>query len=271
MTENNTHSPVAVILGATSGLGAELANVALARGYRLALADQATETRDDCELAVQLDVRNGDAVERFASTVFERFGRVDLLFNNAGIMRPGSIWEQSAEHLKAVIDVNLGGVLNGVRAFVPKMLEQEHASRIVNTASLAGLIPAPRLAGYCISKHAVVALSETLAIDLDAINAKISVSVVCPGAVKTNIMKSAHEALSDGADAATLSQVQKMEYGLKAMGNDPLTVAETVFTRIDEGQFCIWATGESPEPFLARSKAIAQGETAGFTQWGHER
>lgn len=270
MTEDDKQPPVAVIIGSATGLGAELASVAKARGYRLALADQIPVSRDEVEFTEQLDVRDNEAVEKFAKDVFERFAKIDLLFNNAGIMRPGRIWEQPISHLNAVFDVNFGGVLNGIRAFVPRMLGQQNQSRIVNTASLAGLIPAPKLAGYCVSKHAVIALSETLAIDLEELKSNISVSVVCPGAVKTDIMKSAEEVLSIDNDVATLTEVKKMAYGLKAMGNDPRIVAETIFAQIDEGKFCIWATGESPEPFIARCNAIAKGTTAGFTHWGHE-
>ena len=271
MSIDNAHSPVAVIIGSASGIGAELANVAHSRGYRLVLADIQPIERADCDYFKQLDVRNEASVKQFAGDIFEKFGKVDLLFNNAGIMRPGRIWEQPSDHLNAVLDVNFHGVLNGVRAFVPRMLESGNACRIINTASLAGLIPAPKLASYCISKHAVIALSETLAIDLQEIKANISVSVVCPGAVKTNIMVSAKEALSNDDDPSSMAEVNAMAYGLKAMGNDPKHVAETIFSEIDKGTFCIWVTGESPKPFLARCDAIAKGEKVGFTQWGHEK
>ncbi len=264
-------SPVAVIIGSATGLGAELANIAKDRGYLLALADQKPINRNDCELTHQLDVRDFEAVDKFATDVFDKLGRVDLLFNNAGIMRPGRIWEQPVDHLNAVMDVNFGGVLNGVRAFIPRILNSGNTCRVVNTASLAGLIPAPNLASYCISKHAVIALSETLAIDLGSINSKISVSVVCPGAVKTSIMESAKEALVNSNDSNAIAEVKKMAYGLKAMGNDPKLVARTIFSEIDKGTFCIWATGESPEPFLSRCNALARGERVGFTQWGHEK
>lgn len=271
MANESESSPVAVIIGSATGIGAELANVAKDRGYRLALADQKQIEREDCELDQQLDVRYFEEVDKFADRVFDEFGRVDLLVNNAGIMRPGRIWEQPIEHLKAVMDINFGGVLNGIRAFVPRILKVGNACRVVNTASLAGLIPAPTIASYCISKHAVVALSETLAIDLQKVKSNISVSVICPGAVKTNIMDSAEEALSESPDSSAMAQVKKMSYGLNAMGNDPKIVAQTIFSEIDKGTFCIWATGESPEPFLSRCNALAKGESAGFTQWGHEK
>lgn len=270
MTPSESQTPVAVIIGAATGIGAALGAAAKTRGYEVARADYSDLSTDQGDLIARLDVRDAEALDAFAQVVFQRYGRVDLLFNNAGIMRPGPIWEQPKEHLDAVLETNLGGVINGVRAFVPKMLESGHAGRIVNTASLAGLIPAPGLSGYCISKHGVVALSETLALDLAGIDSNLSVSVVCPGGVSTNIMTSAAKAISSSESESAKTVVDMMATGLKAMGAAPETVADTIFDAIDEGQFCIWATGESTEPFIERCHAIASGKTAGFSKWGHE-
>lgn len=270
MANRIASNPVAVIIGAATGIGAALSAAATKRGYLIARADHSQLEEDDRGLVARLDVRNATDLEEFSEAVFQKYGRVDLLFNNAGVMRPGPIWEQDREHLDAVIDINLGGVINAVRAFVPRMLDSGRSGRIVNTASLAGLIPAPGLSSYCVSKHAVVALSETLAIDLAGVGSEIGVSVVCPGAVSTNIMRSAASALSKSDNDTAKTAVDMMAAGLKAVGVAPATVAETIFDAINNGDFCIWATGESPEPFRARCEAIASGKMAGFSKWGHE-
>lgn len=218
-------------------------------------------------LTAQLDVRDASGMEAFAASVFDRFGRVDLVFNNAGIMRPGRLWEQPAEHLGAVMDINLGGVMNGVRAFLPPMIESGRPGRIVNTASLAGLVAAPGLAAYCISKHGVVALSETLAIDLEMAGHPIDVSVVCPGAVSTSIMDTAAEALTGESDAGARTMTQQMAEGMKKVGALPEEAAEAIFRAIDAGQFWIRPLDEPMAPVIRRAEGIESGRAPSFEAW----
>lgn len=268
MSTASATAPVAVIIGAATGIGAGLVREARRRGHRLAIADQADLADSGADIRTRIDVRDAAGLEAFAQVVFERFGRVDLLFNNAGIMRPGRLWEQPRAHLDALLDVNLGGVINGVRAFTPPMLASGLPGRIVNTASLAGLICAPGLAGYCISKHAVVALSEALAIDFAHAGARLAVSVVCPGAVATNLMTAAKAALSASGDGADAAFVARMEAGLAARGADPDRIAAIIFDEIARGTFCIIPTGETPTPLVQRAHDLMEGRTPSFSSWG---
>lgn len=267
-TASPSLQPVAVITGAASGIGAALATSARARGYALALADLAdisgAQTRD---LSVRLDVRDAASVRDFANQVFDRFGRADLVFNNAGIMRPGRLWDQDDTHLNAVMDINLGGVINGVRAFVPRMIASGMPGRIVNTASLAGLIAAPGLAAYCISKHAVVALSETLAIDLQAAGLPIRVSVVCPSAVSTSIMEYAAGALNADSDHAALAVTRAMAEGIRRVGAPPVQAAEAIFTAIERDKFWIRPLDEPTAPVIRRAQSIEAGGAPAFEGW----
>lgn len=268
MLDRSEDQPVAVIIGAASGIGAALAKQALGRGYRLALADaMEIPVELDPAISAQLDVRDSSALAAFAGEVFDRLGRVDLLFNNAGIMRPGRLWEQPEEHMRAVMDVNLGGVINGVRAFLPRMIENGLSARVVNTASLAGLVAAPGLSAYCISKHGVVALSETLAIDLQMAGHPISVSVVCPSAVSTNIMASATEALTGAGDAGARAVTQQMAEGMKRVGASPEQAADAVFKAIDEDKFWIRPLDEPMAPVIRRAGSIEGGAAPRFTGW----
>ncbi|MFD2499300.1 SDR family NAD(P)-dependent oxidoreductase [Rhizorhabdus histidinilytica] len=144
----------AVITGAASGIGLGLAREAARRGMRLVLADRdadalaaAADALPDA-LAVPTDVTDPAAVERLAAAAYDRLGPVDLLFNNAGIMATGFSWEIDPARWDASLKVNIGGVLNGIRAFVPRMLQAARPARIVNTASVGGFNPSPLMAPY---------------------------------------------------------------------------------------------------------------------------
>jgi NAD(P)-dependent dehydrogenase (short-subunit alcohol dehydrogenase family) len=182
-------------------------------------------------------------------------------------MRPGRLWEQAEPHLKAVIDVNLGGVINGVRAFVPPMIASGQAGRVINTASLAGLVAAPGLSAYCISKHAVVALSETLAIDLQMAGHPIEVSVICPSAVATNIMNAAVSALRDTQDDEACTLARQMAEGIQRVGATPTEAGEAIFRAIDAGLFWIRPCEESMKPVIRRAESIETGLAPRFQGW----
>lgn len=191
---------VAVVTGAASGIGRALAGRCAREGMKLVLADieegaldrAAEELRAEgaSVLAVPTDVSEAAELRALAQSTLDRFGSVHLLFNNAGVTAPGSIWESADADWEWVIGVDLWGVIHGVRAFVPIMLEQGSEGHIVNTASGAGLVPRPDMASYSVAKYGVVALSECLHHQLRRLGAKIKVSVLCPGAVNTQIMNS---------------------------------------------------------------------------------
>ena len=136
------------------------------------------------------DVSRAGDVDALADAVFARWGRVDVLCNNAGVFVGGLIWDRPVEDFEFVLGANLWGILHGIRAFVPRMLAQDTEGHIVNTSSVAGLLGAPFEAPYAISKFAAFAATESLANDLAAVGSKLRASVLCPGMITTNIVDS---------------------------------------------------------------------------------
>jgi len=175
----------------------------------------------------------------------EAFGGVHLLFNTAGVAGGGGYsWEASLEDWQWVLGVNLMGVVHGIRSFVPRMLRQSCECHVVNTASAAGLVSAPLMGVYNVSKHGVVALSETLFHDLRAAGAKVSVSVLCPAFVPTNIHASERNRPPSLAEAAppTPSQIAARERSGKAVASGRLTAAEVArmtFEAVREDRFYV--------------------------------
>lgn len=187
---------VAVITGAGSGIGRALAIACAAEGMRLALLDLKLETlqqtaelidgNTECLLQV-CDVTQGEAVEQAANAVYDRFGATHLLFNNAGVFTGGPMWQTPTAEWRRQFDVNVMGVVHGLRSFVPRMIEGGVEGHIVNTASVGGLTSPPHYSAYSATKHAVVALTECLHHDLNEVTDRIGASVLCPAFVKTAI------------------------------------------------------------------------------------
>lgn len=183
---------VAVVTGSASGIGYALCEAFAAEGMQVAMADvdaegvalaaeRLAEATGAEVLAVPTDVTSWDATDELEARVRERFGATHVLCNNAGVQLPGTTWEFTREEWEWVLGVNLGGVVHGVRAFVPRMVERGEPGHIVNTASIGGLFAFPGLAPYTAAKYAVVGLSECLEQDLRAHDVPIGVSVLCPG------------------------------------------------------------------------------------------
>jgi NAD(P)-dependent dehydrogenase (short-subunit alcohol dehydrogenase family) len=189
---------VAVVTGAASGIGFGLAERFAAEGMRVVLADiEATPLAAAAQqlrsagaevVSVRCDVSRAEDIDRLAAEAMNAFGAVHVVCNNAGVADTSgtTVWEASLEDWQWVVGVNLWGVIYGIRTFVPLLLQQEEGY-VVNTASSAGLLPAA-LGSYTVTKHAVVALSESLQMQLSAAGARVGVSVLCPGAVATRIM-----------------------------------------------------------------------------------
>jgi NAD(P)-dependent dehydrogenase (short-subunit alcohol dehydrogenase family) len=192
---------VAVITGAGSGIGRELALACAREGARVVLADvdeagmRETAARlvplGTPTLQVRCDVSRPGDLDRLAERTYGEFGAAHLLFNNAGVAVAGPVWTATLEDWKWALDINLMGVVHGIRSFVPRMLAQKDECHVVNTASVAGLLSLPGSGVYCVSKHGVVALSECLLHDLRVARATIGVSVLCPAYVNTGIGDSA--------------------------------------------------------------------------------
>jgi NADP-dependent 3-hydroxy acid dehydrogenase YdfG len=219
-------------------------------------------------LPVLTDVSSADQVEALARKTINTFGGVHLLCNNAGVAADGTIWECSVADWDWVIGVNLWGVLNGIRTFVPIMLSQDTEGHVVNTASTAGILPYHPGASYHVTKHAVVALSENLYRSLGERGAKIKTSVLCPGFVKTRILsslrnrpaelrvKSSPIPLSTEAEEAAWAYLEKNQFKVLSTSQ----VADMVFTAIREGKFYILTHPEFNEVVRKRMEAIIQGQ-----------
>ena len=186
---------VAVITGGASGIGLETGRQLAARGVRLVLVDiepaaldatVATLRADGVDaVGMACDVADHDAVRRLADDVFDSLGRVDIVFNNAGVAVGGPIAEMSHDDWRWIVDVDLWGPIHGVEAFLPRMIDQAEGGHLLFTASFAGLVPNEGLGPYCVAKYGVVALAEVLHRELRPHG--IGVSVLCPMRVETNI------------------------------------------------------------------------------------
>jgi NADP-dependent 3-hydroxy acid dehydrogenase YdfG len=192
---------VAVITGAASGIGLGIARRAAKEGMKLVLADIEKDALNHAEeefkssgvevISVLTDVSKSEAIENLAQKTIDAFGEVHLLCNNAGVAAPGLLWECVLSDFSWVLGVNLWGVIHGIHTFIPIMLKQDNECHIVNTSSMAGLMYGDPSNGiYSITKQGVVALSESLKAAFTAMGAKIGVSVLCPGIVKTGIVHS---------------------------------------------------------------------------------
>ena len=250
----------AVITGAGSGFGREFARLAAGLEMNVVVADiegQALEaTRAEIAaqgaqvLARKVDVAKSDEVEALADAAARAFGPLHLVFNNAGVGSGGLVWENSIRDWEWVLGVNLWGVVHGVRAFVPRMLDAArrdpaYTGHVVNTASMAGMLNAPNMGIYNVSKHAVVALTETLFQDLALIEAPIGTSLLCPYFVPTGITQSHRNAPSSlTEEGATASQKAARMMSEKAVGSGKVTVvhvAESTFDAIRENRFYVFS------------------------------
>jgi NAD(P)-dependent dehydrogenase (short-subunit alcohol dehydrogenase family) len=257
----NFADKVTVITGGAGGLGREFANIAAGQGMKIVLADVQQDALDRARselegqgaqvLAMLCDVRKGEQVQALADAAMERFGAVHLVFNNAGVGAGGLIWENTEADWEWVLGVNLWGVIHGVRIFTRLMLEcakrdPQFEGHIVNTASMAGLLNAPAMGVYNVSKHAVVSLSETLYHDLQLVEAPIGASVLCPYFVPTGISQSHRNRPDDvKMDAApTASQLASQALTAKAVESGKVTaaqVAQATFDAVRDGQFYIYS------------------------------
>jgi NAD(P)-dependent dehydrogenase (short-subunit alcohol dehydrogenase family) len=263
---------VAVVTGAGSGIGEALASAFGAAGGRLVLADVETEalervaaalTADGVEvLAVPTDVSDADAVDRLARAAVERFGRVDVLCNNAGVSTFNLLADQTIVDWRWVLSVNLWGVVHGVQTFVPIMRAQGTPAHIVNTSSIAGLWSGiPFIGPYAVSKVGVVSLSETLNAELRHEQSPIGVSVLCPSSVGTNVMEAERNRPSSlGAEQRTdtAEQVRVMiRDGLFGSdGKSPAEVAAMTLDAIRRDRFWIITHASARATLEARFAAI---------------
>jgi NAD(P)-dependent dehydrogenase (short-subunit alcohol dehydrogenase family) len=245
---------VAVVTGGASGIGRGMAARFAAEGMRLVLADVEPEPLDRAVaelrqggasvLAVNCDVSRPESVEALAERAYDHFGAVHVLCNNAGVAGGGGLatWESSLDDWGWVLGVNLMGVVHGIRSFVPRMLAEGSEGHVVNTASMAGLIPGGGI--YGVSKHGVVSLSESLWNELALRGARLKVSVLCPGWVNTRIIQSERnrpEAPREapGPLSPLFETMRKAVEQLVANGLDPAEVGRIVVEAIREERFYV--------------------------------
>lgn len=252
----------AVLTGAGSGFGLECARIGATLGMNLVLADVQQDALDKAVaeitamgapvLGFKLDISKAAEVEAMGAAVFKRFGAPHFVFNNAGVGAGGMIWESTLKDWEWVIGVNIMGVAHGVRVFTPMMLEAakkdpSYQGHIVNTASMAGLLNAPNMGVYNVSKHAVVSLSETLYQDLKLVTDQISASVLCPFFVPTGISQSHRnrpDEFKQSNSKPTKSQLIGQAMSDKAVGSGKVSaadVAQKVFDAVHTGQFYVYS------------------------------
>jgi NAD(P)-dependent dehydrogenase (short-subunit alcohol dehydrogenase family) len=245
---------VAVITGAAGGFGQAFAQKGASLGMKLVLADvnpaalartvDALRERGADAIGVPTDVSDVAQVEALAQAALAAFGKVHLLFNNAGVGAGGFVWESSANDWSWVFGVNVMGVANGLRAFTPVMLAQNEPAHIVNTASVAGLLAAPAMGVYNASKHAVVGMTETLYHDLRLAGGQVDCSLLCPAFVPTGIANAERVRPGDLRNDAPLTASQKLagRQLTKAVQGGRLSaqeVAEITFDAIRERRFYV--------------------------------
>lgn len=291
---SNFAGKTAVLTGAGSGFGLECARLGAKLGMNLVLVDV---QRDALDAAVAeltgtgvivmghcVDVSNAEQMQTLAHDVHTQWGAPHLVFNNAGVGAGGLVWENSLADWQWVLGVNLWGVIHGVRLFTPMMLQAAkqdplYQGHIVNTASMAGLLTPPNMGIYNVSKHAVVALTETLYQDLQLVTDQVGASVLCPYFVPTGIGQSQRNRPDAQADEH-LTPSQRIGQAMmdKAVHSGKVSAAEVaqkVFDSVSANHFYIYShpqalgnvsqrmqaivsQSQPPDPFAARPEVGQQ-------------
>ncbi len=263
---------VAVITGGASGIGLAMARRFAREGVKLVLADIEEDALRRVEqefrkagvpvLAIRTDVSRSHDVERLAEKTLATFGAVHVVCNNAGVAPGGAVWESSVADWEWVLGVNVWGVIHGVRVFVPIMLRQDTPCHVVNTASVAGLLSVPGMGIYCVSKHAVVTLSECLHHDLAQRGSKIGVSLLCPAFVPTGILDSERNrpaVLRNPSRARTpedQAREEQMRHAVQSGRVSAEMVAEMVLDGIRQERFYIFTHPRIKAAIQARMEDV---------------
>jgi NAD(P)-dependent dehydrogenase (short-subunit alcohol dehydrogenase family) len=247
---------VAVVTGAASGIGLALCDRFAREGMKIVMADVEGErlehaaaelvSRGADVLAVRTDVSRADDLSHLRDETLERFGAVHVLCNNAGVFAGGLTWDAISTDWEWVMGVNLYGILHGIRAFVPFMLEQNEAGHVVNTCSMAGLINMPLSGAYSVSKHAALSLTETLHHELRMKQSPVGVSALCPELIRTRIGYSernrpSHLKRPEGSGSPEQSLVEQAIKSSTEGGIDPSVMADRVYHGIREDRFYLLA------------------------------
>lgn len=261
---------IAVVTGAGSGIGAGLARHASRLGMTLVLADIDTDAinalRDELGAAggsahaVRCDVRDPDAVRELAERTYREVGPVRLLVNNAGVEQFGYLWDTPVPNWRRIVDINVSGVFHGVRAFLPRMMATDEQAWVWNLSSVGGVLAAPLQGPYIMSKHAVLALTECLYLDVASAGHAdhIHVQAVLPGAVISNIFESAGGVdPTEGSDASVAEAQRSAMLDIKAAAMDPLAAAATIFRQAAERRFYLLTDESVGAAMTERANTLA--------------
>ena len=295
------NNSVAVITGGASGLGLALAEAAQRRGCKLVIGDIREDALTDAYARLSLqgevlthrvDVSNADEVEALAKAAIDRFGKVNLLFNNAGVFASGITWKTSVEEYDWIIGVNQRSVFHGIRSFVPRMISQKDPCHVITIASGAGITVNPGFSSYSMTKHAALALTEALYLDLHAQEiANVGVTIAMPGMSQSGIMSPEKSAplnvrtkVGDRKANSVLKALESLMQAGVSEGLPAADLAEQVFGAIEQNELYVLpaftdeankafatavglgrANGQNPYPpvlegFLATLKQIEQAD-----------
>jgi NAD(P)-dependent dehydrogenase (short-subunit alcohol dehydrogenase family) len=274
----------AVITGAASGFGLEVARLAADGGMNVVMADVQADALERAAggvreravlkggqvLALRTDVSKASEVEALGAATLQCFGAPHFVFNNAGVGAGGLVWEHSWSDWEWVLGVNLMGVVHGVRVFTPMLLkaaedDPSYEAHIVNTASMAGLVNAPNMGAYNVSKHAVVSLSETLYQDLSLVTSQVHAHVLCPYFVPTGIAQSERnrpDELRGQAARPTRSQLVGKAMSEKAVASGKVSAAQVagfVFDALHENRFYIYSHRQALKGVQQRMEDVVAG------------
>ncbi|WP_448058621.1 SDR family NAD(P)-dependent oxidoreductase [Cellulomonas hominis] len=274
---------VVAITGAAHGIGAELARRFAGAGARLALADIDADALAALHkeladagaevLEAVFDVRHSEAMEDFAAQTYRAYGAVDLFFNNAGVISVGTIWEQPLADWDWLLDVNVKGVVHGIRAFVPRMIAQDTPCRIIDTASIAGLLTVENSPAYVASKFAALSLTEVLELQLQGIGSKVTAHVVCPAVVQTDLdhcLEHRDPATYDADDPYYATQDYRDRFAVVTQsipaGLPVADAVETIITEMEKGTFYILTHPAYNPAITGRTAAVVGGVRPSLVQ-----
>jgi NAD(P)-dependent dehydrogenase (short-subunit alcohol dehydrogenase family) len=273
---------VAVITGAASGIGLGLARTAAREGMRVVMADIEAPALEEASqevaalgaetLAVTTDVSNAGSVEALAAAAFDTFGGAHLVCLNAGVFQAGVSWKRTEADWEWVLGVNLWGPIHGVRAFVPRLIDQGEPTHIVITSSMAGMLTVAYSGPYVVSKFAAAALAECVAHDLRAEGAAhVGVSCLVPGSVDTRIGWSERNRTDEPPSEATAADHVFVAEALRQMtstqGRPPDEAAEMVFAGVRAGDFWIPTTESYEDLLRPRYDAVLRRTLASSAQF----
>jgi NAD(P)-dependent dehydrogenase (short-subunit alcohol dehydrogenase family) len=265
----NLEGRVAVITGGASGIGRGIAEELLSCGAKVVIADIEAEALKTAAaeigaVGIVTDVSKLESVQTLAAEILSRFGKVDIVCNNAGVGPRAKIESMSIDEWKWMIDVNLWGVIHGTHVFLPHLIANKEGGHIVNTASQAGLAAYASVGAYVVTKFGIVGLSETLALELAQDHPAVGVSILCPGPVRTNIYQSQRNRPATLIKGGFRDIEPNSIVGGNARWMQPRDVGRLVAASIRDGRLYVITHPEMFDTIRARQEAIAAAHLDAF-------